>query len=272
MFENKMLVCDMDGTLLNSSHDISAENLSAIEYFTGNGGIFTVATGRNQYSAARYIRQLPVNIPVILFNGAMIYDYDKTQVLWKNPISPNAAETVKEVMAKFPGAGIEIHRENEIYLIAGNEFTDVHLKKDNNCAGTFQVETVPLPWLKVLIAWDNVKLLEIENYLKQKALPFRFTFSSDIYLEFLDFNSSKGHALEYLSDFTGIDMQNIYAAGDNMNDLEMIMTAGTGMAVANGHPALLQSADLILPNNNENAVASAVKWIEKQIRLSSVKL
>ena len=76
-FTGLMLVCDMDGTLLNSKLEVSDENVRAIEYFVDNGGVFTIATGRMELGVRKYLRILPVNAPVILYNGALIYDFEK---------------------------------------------------------------------------------------------------------------------------------------------------------------------------------------------------
>ncbi|MFR6496749.1 MAG: HAD family hydrolase [Ruminococcus sp.] len=72
--ENIMLITDLDGTLLPSSKEISAADAAAISQFRAKGGKFAIATGRTLQAAQRYLNKLKPNIPVILFNGAAIYD------------------------------------------------------------------------------------------------------------------------------------------------------------------------------------------------------
>ncbi|MGA9174213.1 MAG: HAD-IIB family hydrolase, partial [Thermoactinomyces sp.] len=78
------LVSDMDGTLLNDAKEISAENKEGIALFREKGGFFTLATGRSYPESKKYIRELKLSCPVILYNGAMIYDPATDQL---NPVS-----------------------------------------------------------------------------------------------------------------------------------------------------------------------------------------
>ena len=71
-FAGVLFVSDMDGTLLNSSHEVSRENAEAIGYFTGAGGLFTVATGRMPGAVIPFTRQITINAPIISYNGALI--------------------------------------------------------------------------------------------------------------------------------------------------------------------------------------------------------
>ena len=62
-FKGMLLACDMDGTLLDDSKQIPAENLRALQYFTKQGGRLSLATGRSPHAIGTYIDQLPVNAP-----------------------------------------------------------------------------------------------------------------------------------------------------------------------------------------------------------------
>ena len=75
-FKGYTIVSDMDGTLLNSRGKLSEENVQAIGEFIKEGGCFTVATGRMLPSVERFIKRLQVNLPVILYNGTKIYDFN----------------------------------------------------------------------------------------------------------------------------------------------------------------------------------------------------
>ena len=81
VFNGYLLVSDMDGTLLNSNGRLSKENIAAIEYFVDNGGKFTLATGRMLPSVKRHIEKIKVNLPVIMYNGTKVYDYNTNEVI-----------------------------------------------------------------------------------------------------------------------------------------------------------------------------------------------
>ena len=74
-FDGVLLVSDFDDTLYAPDVAVPERNVSAIRYFTGEGGRFTVATGRAHRTFAPYVHLVPLNAPVILSNGAAIYDF-----------------------------------------------------------------------------------------------------------------------------------------------------------------------------------------------------
>jgi len=80
-FSNRLLICDMDGTLLDSNSRVSMENKEALDRFVAGGGFFTVATGRMEESVMKYLQDLPVNLPAIIYNGAAIYDFHTNRML-----------------------------------------------------------------------------------------------------------------------------------------------------------------------------------------------
>jgi len=67
----------------------------------------------------------------------------------------------------------------------------------------------------------------------------------------------KGKAVERLCEFLGISTEDTIAVGDSMNYLEMLQSAGTGVCMADGSPALLQIADMVCPSVTEDGLYSA---------------
>ena len=109
IFDGYLLVSDMDGTLLNSKGKLSEENKKAIEYFVDNGGQFTLATGRMLPSIKRHIHKMKVTLPVIMYNGTKVYDFNNNEVIWEKFLEEDRKEivkVVKEVIAN--GVGQEL--------------------------------------------------------------------------------------------------------------------------------------------------------------------
>jgi HAD superfamily hydrolase (TIGR01484 family) len=81
-FDGYLLVSDLDGTLLNRASRVPASNARAISYFVKNGGKFSIATGRTELTCLPLVKKLPINAPLILYNGSLIYDLaDRKQVM-----------------------------------------------------------------------------------------------------------------------------------------------------------------------------------------------
>lgn len=262
-FKNILLVSDMDGTLLSSSHEISIENIERLNYFVDNGGRFTIATGRIESTLGLYTHLLPITEPVILYNGGRIYDYKTDSVIWECCLESKIKTILSHIYAEFPEVGIEVFHDRKIYFVNQNDETAEHIIRERLPAPTGSIEEIPLPWSKVLLAWNPVKLAEIEALLeKNYASDLRWVYSEKQFLELLNTNVSKGHALDVLLDLIGIPIEKVIAVGDNLNDFELVNNSGTGYAVSNAHIKILETADRVSVSNDEHAIAHIINEIE----------
>ncbi len=94
----------------------------------------------------------------------------------------------------------------------------------------------------------------IINGLEQEL---NWVFSSEVYLEYLPYNISKGSALQYIKERIYPD-DKIYAVGDYYNDVEMLQVADVGIATQNAISSLKEIADRITVSNDENALADII--------------
>lgn len=94
-FNGVLLVSDFDDTLYGSDLRVSEENRRALDYFTGAGGIFTVATGRAHPTFAPHAASVPINAPVVLSNGACLYDFQADRVVRETFLPRRAAGTCR---------------------------------------------------------------------------------------------------------------------------------------------------------------------------------
>jgi Cof subfamily protein (haloacid dehalogenase superfamily) len=265
-FKGKLLVCDMDGTILNSKGFVSKENVGALERFVEGGGYFTIATGRMERSVAPYLKSLPLNVPAILYNGAVIYDFAAEEVLWQNCLPDGMEFVLQKVMKRFPDIGIEIFNGGDIYYIRQNAETDAHKIRENLVPLITSLDNVPKPWYKALMAWEPSRLLEVEEFLKEihMEIPFHSVYSEPQFLELLNCNASKGHALKELTAMLEYPCSCVIAMGDNLNDVEMIKAANIGIAVGNAHKKLKIAADLCCCHHDSHAAAEVINWIESK--------
>jgi len=259
-----LLVSDMDGTLLRSDQSISLENQVAIKQFVNAGGLFTVATGRNETSVERFLDLIPINVPAILYNGSVIYDYSTGKRLLDQRLPDRTIEVIDQLMKYFPQIGIEVYSEGKIYFPKENAITRMHQSREGFIPLFIPLRHMPTSWNKVVLAIDPDDISEIGTFIK-----YRFTHLFDVvqsepqFLEILPKGSNKGTALEMLAGLLSVDLSQIIAVGDNLNDLEMIRHSGLGFAVENAHPDLIASADFICAGNNDNALANLLKKVEK---------
>ena len=261
-FKDKLLICDMDGTLLDSSSRLSRENKTAIDRFVAGGGLFTVATGRMEKSVMQYLQDLPINLPAIVYNGAAIYDFQADRLLWQDNLVPGVIDPVKEVMERFPEIGVEFFHGGMTYFVRENRYTYEHMLREKFDPIVTAVDEVPHPWFKVILAWEPRRLAEVEEFLMEFRTLFSQVYSEPQFLELLNLNVSKGNALKVLIQMLGLDHTCVISMGDNLNDIELIREANVGIATGNAHRALKAAADLCCSHHDLNAVSEVISWIE----------
>ena len=261
-FRGKMLVCDMDGTLLNTRSRISEKNLGAINRFVEGGGLFTVATGRMDKAVEPYLAQLPLSIPAIVYNGAAIYDFSAKKILWQNCLPDNLENVAVKLLERFPEGGLEIFHGGDLFLVSQNIETTKHTMREGFHPIPAKLKDIPKPWFKMLIAWEPKRLAEVEEFLKGMEEEFRAVYSEPQFLELLNSSVSKGNALMHLAAMVNIPCECIIAMGDNRNDIELLQVAGIGVAVGNAHRDVAEAADLTCGCHDEDAVAEVIGWIE----------
>ena len=152
IYSDILLTVDFDRTLTAPDSTIPERNLEAIRYFMENGGAFTVNTGRSiPMSAKNVIGRVPVNAPLLLYNGSAAYDTETDQLSQCHilPVDPEAF--IAELLEQFPMMNIEIQGVDAHYLFRQDPGWEAY--NDNNCCawGYADPRAVPRPFLKVAL-------------------------------------------------------------------------------------------------------------------------
>lgn len=257
------LITDMDGTLLPENKILMQKDIEAINRFRNDGGKFTIATGRTLQASAKYINQLDVDIPVILYNGSLIYDIRNEKVLFTDELPEISKEIAKELFKFMKNPGGEVLRLDNIYVVCNNEYEKAHTKICGVNPKYCQLDEVPDGgWFKILFATEPSLVTELENFVIKQNYPVDFVRSHDIFIEMLPKNSSKGAALKEYIKLMNMQDYKIVAVGDYHNDIEMLTEADVGVATANAQQVVKDKADIVLKNtSDENAIAELIDMI-----------
>lgn len=261
--KNRLLVSDMDHTLLDEDARLSRENLEAIRAFVGRGGLFTVATGRAPAAIRVFPELLPcINLPAITGNGGQVVDLadgDKVLRSWVLPLE--IRPLVAGVLERFPEMGaVAYHGLDSFFSFRVTPLVEGLVEKERRPAPLCTVEASPQPWNKVLMTEDHAYLEEVCRWLDPRLSGLgRTVFSEDTYLEILPLGVSKGTALAYLLEREGIDPAEVVAIGDAPNDRELLERSGTGVAVANAAPELKAVAGAVVCSNAHHAVRACLE-------------
>jgi len=252
MVPTQLLVFDLDGTLLDSAHRVPSDVRDLLFALREKGIETTLATGRPFAAVKTFICELELHLPLITFNGALVAMPDG-QALATRHLPLSAAQTILGLLKNTSAA-------NHLYLYP----TDDAFCTDQNGAASELIREKDhmscrvVDSLSDLLAdanCDPVKMFSIgsrdelervKTAVQRTEPSVTCVFSEHDMLEFLGQDVNKGTALRVLCEQIGIASESVIAFGDNMNDFEMLQTAGIGVAMATGPAALQETADRVI--------------------------
>ena len=133
IFSDVLLTVDYDRTLTAPDSTIPERNLEAIRYFMENGGAFTINTGRSMPMTKVFRDKVPVNAPLLLYNGSAAYDLNEKRLTFMHKLDMDMWETVRELMETFPNLTVEVQGLDAHYNFVPNPMFDAFSAR-NDCA------------------------------------------------------------------------------------------------------------------------------------------
>ncbi len=257
----RLIASDMDGTLLTTQKTIAPANAAAIHRAEEAGVIFCLASGRPLYGLKKYIGQLSLSSPVIVCNGAVIMKPDG-EVLHRQTIAALAARGVFAFARRFDVTCC-VWSNERLFFDRTNERTEQYRH-------SMQIEdfSVVEGWEEVIdagidkILWHS-EADQVEGYQeilrRELSGEVNFFTSNPRYLEFVDRGVTKGTALRRLAGLYGLDISQTIAVGDGYNDLEMLRTAGLGVAMGNAPGEIKRQCGWVAPTNDEDGIAAVIE-------------
>ena len=115
MFSDVLLTVDYDRTMTGPDSKIPQRNLEAVDFFMKNGGTFTINTGRSVSSFKKHLGKVPVNAPILMYNGSARWDKGKLTDL--KLLDFDLWDTVKLLRSTFPNMNLEIQGVDLHYLV-----------------------------------------------------------------------------------------------------------------------------------------------------------
>ena len=262
----KLVAIDMDGTLLNSSNQVSERTRDIIEKAKNKGAHIVLSTGRVLKSALSYSQSLNLKNPIVACNGAIIVDED-SNIIYKRPMDNNL---VKEIVNLARREDVYYHFYDESRFYSHVKVDEVlKFYNEGNAKTRIDVEVfddieelIKLKDLNVykflFIDDNNDKLKKLRTELdKLRNIGTSSSWVNNI--EAMGLNVSKGEALRELCNRLHINPEEVIAIGDSENDISMLQFAGLGVAMGNGGEAIKKQADYITDSNDEDGVAKVIE-------------
>ncbi len=262
----KMVVLDLDGTLLNDEKIISKKNIYMLHELYNKGIEIVIATGRNYYMAKQLIADINVFSPVILANnGAIIRRSHNDELLESNYLDPLSFEVIYNEGLKYglnPVIHVDEYRNGYDLIYEQENYEEVYggyIKKGYERARQRKFEQMNMKNILSVCYFEEYDRLCQFGYEMEDRNNGRFhticnrNVSSRALLEFLHKDGCKWIALKKYMGTINISPKEIIAIGDDNNDLELIFNAGIGIAMKNGTDECRSKAKYISEYDNNNS-------------------
>lgn len=255
----KLVITDMDGTLVDS-HDRLPQNLfEKIEELKKIGVRFAIASGRQYYNLEKRFREIIDNLIVIADNGSIIFDHGKSICVEEIPQAD--VLSLVELLEEHPQIKVILCGEKTAYIKAGDEEFHDRIKQYYE-----KIECV----IDLKEASKCDRIVKLATYHKESAekeiLPilerfqdkFVLAVSGNFWLDIMKIGVNKGTGIKKIQTLYGISEAECMAFGDFMNDYEMMQVCEHSYAMANAHPKLKEICKYETKSNNENGVIVAI--------------
>lgn len=283
----KLIALDMDGTVLNTEHEISERNAEAIKAAQAQGIEVMISTGRGYLDGMIPVNEAGLTLAFSGLNGAEVRD-DKGNIMSKTPIEADELTKVLEEL-KENKVFFDVYIGDQVFTESLEEQIKIFLdfaktmdfSKEEEILESMQervdkglivevdnlakvIEANKESVYKVLAISDDLeKLAEVGDKL---ATFSNIAVSSSLVgnLEINGAQAQKGIALEKYAALKGISLEDTMVVGDNFNDLSMMKVAGHAVAMENAPEEVKSYCDEVTLSNAENGVALAIEKVLKQ--------
>lgn len=276
----KMLVSDLDETLLNDDGTVHADNLAAIKTAVAHGFKFVPNTGRSFNSVQALLKTLGLYDQagqyVISYNGAAIVENKDNQVLLTRGMDRELAAQIFRAGLVNDQVDVHIYTVDTLFIYNISPTDKQYMAERGVPYELMASDDLAFlaneqPVMKVIFEHPDQAVREQIRDAVLAAVgadAVEATFSSSRYVEFNTKGVDKGSASLLLGEKLGIQRDEIIAAGDNNNDLKMLTAVGLGVSVANGIPAVQEAAAVVTERtNNEGAIAEIFeKYVLKDFK------
>lgn len=264
-----LYVSDMDGTLLSPDSSFADDAVRRLNRLIDRGLKFTIATARNYDSAYPLLRNVKLNIPVILFNGVYLTELHTGKNMQMSSFI--SVEVIEEMVAAVVPQGIDP------FIYTYGEKHKIYYRNVTNPGSRNYVETLDggarlhrVPEYQIHDSENVSGLLMIDTHTTLEPIYREFSqkyvshlnmyFAEDIampgyyWLQIFHQHANKGRMVEALAARMNIPLSHVVVFGDYLNDLDMFKIAGQAIAVGNALPEVKAAAHRIIGSNETCAV------------------
>jgi len=263
----RLLAVDMDGTVLNREKKITIRTAEAIRRGLASGKEILFATGRCPSEMTEYLREFPEMRYAMCLSGALIFDAKSGNALSAVTISVDLAEQILKIADQLD-VMVNIYAGNDVF-VEKRRYGNMEYFNCQCFAALYDSCAVWVDDIRSVLQKRADEIYKInfychdrENWEKGRELieklPLNYASGIPLNFELSPQGVNKGMGLEMLSRLIDIPLSQMIAVGDEGNDLEMVQTAGLGIAMGNAIEPIKAVADVITNDCDHDGVAEVI--------------
>ena len=256
---------DVDGTIMQASHQISEQTVRALRSFRSRGGQFGLASGRPYFGAKHIIKMLEICSPCVFFSGALVVQPDTDSVILEESLHPEQAAQVLE-FARRENLFVEVYTREDYFIDAPSKYAAIH--------ASYLGAPPKVRSLDKLIQSEPILKLEFisqskaeENKLRSfgaatPTLTFGFGYGAAhpdiLFANITSLKASRQRAFEFALAHLGVTADKVAAFGDAEADMPFLKLSGMGVAMGNAPQSVKDVANFVTKSVEEDGVAFAL--------------
>lgn len=255
----KLIITDMDGTLLNDKHELPPDFWQIEEELFEQDIKFAVASGRQYYNLAKRFEILKDRMIFFAENGTHVMHQGRE--LHVNNLETQAAHNFVRIGRNLPEVQIVLCCKNTAYVENRDESFITEIKQYyEKLEYVEDLTKIKNDILKVTICdWEGVESNSYQAF-KKFENDYKVAIASRIFMDITSITANKGNAIKEVQKELGIESREILVFGDYLNDLEMVQNYDNSYAMKNAHPDIIKAGKFVTKfDNNENGVLETIR-------------
>jgi len=254
----RLIVSDMDGTLLDGEGKIPEEFWDLVPELRKKNILFAVASGRQYYTLLEQFAPIRDDIIFIAENGT--YVVWRGEELFANPLPLSDARDILRHVADLPGTQAVLCGKKSAYIQKGGILFEEEVRKyyfrlravEDLCAVEDEI-------CKIALCNFDGSEKHIYPAVRHWADRYKIVVSGKVWLDVEKLDASKGTGVAMIQKKLGIGPDESMVFGDFLNDLEMMPLCKYSFAMENAHPDLKKAAAFLAPGNTEKGVITVIR-------------
>lgn len=247
----KLIVTDVDGTLLNDNHELHPDFWKIEEQLTSKGILFSIASGRQFYNLESKFEKIKDRTMFFAENGT--YVSHKGKELYVNPIENNAAIEFIELGRELTETNLVLCGKDSAYIETDDEEFKTEISKFyERLQVVDDLTKVEDTYLKVTLCnFNGVEDHTFPHFVNYTD-RFKVAIAARVFIDITALDANKGNAIKGIQKELNITPEETLVFGDYLNDLEMMQVAKHSYAMKNAHPEIIEASNFVTSHDNNN--------------------